>query len=213
MKGYSGVGKSALIRHIKYPIIQSKCTFISGKYDQFKKDIPYYAFIEAFQEFIKNLLSESEDKISNWRGRIASALGDNAGLITEVIPQLAKIIDKQPAVPKLQPAEQEARFHMVLLDFIYVFSASESPLVIFLDDLQWADLPSLNLVKRILENPRQDSILILGAYRDNEVEKGHPLLITLKQINESNCQVKIINIKPLLLIFRKVMVQESKALQ
>jgi len=195
--GYSGVGKSALIRHIKYPIIQSRGTFISGKYDQFKKDIPYYAFIEAFQEFIKNLLSEPEDKISNWKCRITSVLGDNAGLITEVIPQLVKIIGKQPTVPKLQPAEQEARFHMVLLDFIYVFSIPESPLVIFLDDLQWADLPSLNLVKRILENPRQDSILILGAYRDNEVEKGHPLLITLKQINESNFQVKVIHLMPL----------------
>ena len=195
--GYSGVGKSALIRHIKFPIIQSKGIFISGKFDQFKKDIPYYAFIEAIQEFINNLLSESDDKISVWRERITSVLGDNAGLITEVIPQLSKIIEKQPAVPKLQPAEQEARFHMVLLDFMYVFSTPGSPLVIFLDDLQWADLPSLNLVKRIVENPRQDRILILGAYRDNEVEKGHPLSITLKQINESTGQVKIIHIKSL----------------
>ena len=195
--GYSGVGKSALIRHIKFPIIQSKGTFISGKFDQFKKDIPYYAFIEAIQEFIKNLLSESDDKISAWRDRIVYILGENAGLITEVIPQLEKIIEKQPAVLKLQPAEQEARFHMVLLDFIYVFSTSESPLVIFLDDLQWADLSSLNLVKRILENPRLENILILGAYRDNEVEKGHPLLITLKQIYESNCLVKVIQLNPL----------------
>ncbi len=197
LAGYSGVGKSALIRHIKFPIIQSQGTFISGKFDQFKKDIPYYAFIEAFQAFIKNLLSESEDKINSWRQRINFALGDNAGLITEVIPQLARIIGKRTAVPKLQPAEQEARFHMVLLDFIYVFSTAGSPLVIFLDDLQWADLPSLNLVKRILENPRQESILLLGAYRDNGIEKGHPLLITLKQINESNAQVRVIHIGPL----------------
>jgi histidine kinase len=195
--GYSGVGKSALIRHIKFPIIQRRGTFINGKFDQFKKDIPYYAFIEAIQEFIKNLLSESEEQINAWRQRIIFTLGDNAGLITEVIPQLSKIIEKRPSVPKLQPAEQEARFHMVLLDFIYVFSTATSPLVIFLDDLQWADLPSLNLVKRILENPRQDSILILAAYRDNEVEKGHPLLITLKQIHESKCQVKVIHIGPL----------------
>ena len=195
--GYSGVGKSALIRHIKYPIIQNQGTFISGKFDQFKKDIPYYAFIEAIQEFIKNLLAESEDTINAWKQRITFILGDNAGIITEVIPQLSKIIEQQPAVPKLQPAEQETRFHMVLLDFIYAFSSSTSPLVIFLDDLQWADLPSLNLVKRILENPRQDSIMILGAYRDNEVDKAHPLLITLKQIRESKCQVKVVHIEPL----------------
>ena len=195
--GYSGVGKSALIRHIKFPIIQSKGTFISGKFDQFKKDIPYYAFIEAIQEFIKNLLSESEEKINAWRERITYILGENAGLITEVIPQLEKIMEKQPTVLKLQPAEQETRFHMVLLDFIHAFGTLENPLVIFLDDLQWADLSSLSLVKRILENPRLENILILGAYRDNEVDKGHPLIITLKQIYESNCLVKVIQLNPL----------------
>ena len=195
--GYSGVGKSALIKHVKFPIIQGKGTFISGKFDQFKKDIPYYAFIEAISEFIKNLLTESEEKINFWKERITDALGENAGLITDVIPQLSKIIDKQPAVTKLQPAEQETRFNKVLLDFVYVFSTSENPLVIFLDDLQWTDLSSLNLVKRIIENPRNESVLILGAYRDNEVEKGHPLLITLKQIEGTGEQVKIIPLKPL----------------
>ncbi|MBT3383185.1 MAG: AAA family ATPase [Prolixibacteraceae bacterium] len=195
--GYSGIGKSALIRHVKFPIIQNKGTFISGKFDQFKKDIPYYAFIEAIQEFIKNLLSEPDEKINYWKQRITLILGDNAGIITEVVPQLEKIIDKQLAAPKLQPAEQEARFNMVLLDFIYAFSTTESPLVIFLDDLQWADLSSLNLMKRIIENPRQDSILILGAFRDNEVERGHPLLITLKQISSTDNYVKTIQLKPL----------------
>jgi histidine kinase len=157
--GYSGVGKSALIRHVKFPILQKKGTLISGKYDQFKKDIPYYAFIEGIKEFIKNLFTESDETIHEWKQRISQVLGENAQLITDVIPQLSRIIDKQIPVPKLQPAEQESRFNMVLLDFIYVFSTSESPLVIFLDDLQWADLSSLNLVKRILENPprREDS--------------------------------------------------------
>jgi predicted ATPase/GAF domain-containing protein len=195
--GYSGVGKSALIRHIKFPIVQSGGTFISGKFDQFKKDIPYYAFIEAIKEFIKHLLTEPEEKINEWRNRISLVLGDNARLITDVIPQLSKIVENQPAVPKLQPAEQEARFNMVILDFIYAFSSTERPLVVFLDDLQWADLPSLNLVKRILENPREDRILIIGSYRDNEVDKGHPLLITLKQISESKGLVKSIHLQPL----------------
>lgn len=195
--GYSGVGKSALIKHIKFPIIQNQGTFVNGKFDQFKKDIPYYAFIEAIKEFIKILLSEPEDKINAWKHRISDVLGDNGKLITDVIPQLSRIIEKQPEVPKLQPAEQEARFHMVLLDFIHAFSTAERPLVIFLDDLQWADLPSLNLVKRILENPREVKILIIGSYRDNEVDKGHPLLITLKQIGESKGLVKTIELKPL----------------
>jgi histidine kinase len=195
--GYSGVGKSALIKHVKFPIIQNKGTFVSGKFDQFKKDIPYYAFIEAIKEFIKNLLTEPEEKINEWKLRITSALGENAGLITDVIPQLALIIGKQSAVPKLQPAEQESRFNMVLLDFIYVFSTHESPLVVFIDDLQWADLPSLNLVKRILENPREDRVMLIGSYRDNEVDKGHPLSITLRQLAESGAHVKSVHLEPL----------------
>ncbi len=195
--GYSGIGKSALIRHIKFPIIQNKGTFISGKFDQFKKDIPYYALIEAINEFIKNLFSEPEEKIIYWRNNILNVLGENAGLITEVIPLLTRIIGPQPPVSKLQPAEQETRFNMALLDFIYAFSSTKHPLVIFLDDLQWADLPSLNLVKRILENPREKSIMLLGAYRDNEVDKGHPLMITLKQIKESTGLIKEIHLKPL----------------
>jgi predicted ATPase/signal transduction histidine kinase len=197
VSGYSGVGKSALIRQVKYPIIQKNGTFISGKFDQLKKDIPYYAFIEAIREFIKNLLSEPEDKINAWKHRITSVLGENASLITDVIPQLTLIIGDQTAVAKLQPAEQESRFNMVLLDFIHAFSTANSPLVIFLDDLQWADLSSLNLVKRILENPRDESIMILGAYRDNEVHQGHPLMITLNQIQESDGLVAVIHLEPL----------------
>ena len=195
--GYSGIGKSALIRHVKVPIVQNQGTFISGKFDQFKKDIPYYAFIEAISEFIKNLLSEPEEKIAVWRDKIQDVLGENAGLITEVIPLLTKITGKQQPVSKLQPAEQEARFNMVLLDFIYAFSSAEKPLVIFLDDLQWADLSSLNLIQRIVENPKHDNILLLAAYRNNEVEKGHPLLITLQQIKERQGQVKEIKLQPL----------------
>ncbi|MDN3642873.1 adenylate/guanylate cyclase domain-containing protein [Lutimonas halocynthiae] len=195
--GYSGVGKSALIRHVKFPIIQKGGTFLSGKFDQFKQDIPYYAFIEGIEEFIKNLLSEPDEVIEIWKNKIELLLGDNIGLIAEVIPLISKIIKKYPEVPMLQPAEQESRFNMVLLDFITAFSTEEKPLVIFLDDLQWADLSSLNLVKRIIEKPRKNNILILGAYRDNEVEKGHPLLITLKQIDDANKKVKTIHLKPL----------------
>jgi len=195
--GYSGTGKSALIRHVKYPIIQDGGTFLSGKFDQFKQDIPYYAFIEGIQEFIKNLLSEPDHIIDIWRQKVEELLGDNVGLIAEVVPLLSKIIKEYPEVPKLQPAEQESRFNMVLLDFISVFSDAGNPLVIFLDDLQWADLSSLNLVKRIIENPSTNGVLILGAYRDNEVQIGHPLLITLKQIDDVGRKVKTINLKPL----------------
>ncbi|MGI9531566.1 adenylate/guanylate cyclase domain-containing protein [Lutimonas sp.] len=195
--GYSGTGKSALIRHIKYPIIQKGGTFLSGKFDQFKQDIPYYAFIEATEEFIKNLLSEPDHIIEIWKEKIQELLGDNVGLIAEVVPLITKIIKDFPEVPKLQPAEQESRFIMVLLDFISAFSTNEKPLVIFLDDLQWADLSSLNLVKKILDSDNSNGILIFGSYRNNEVQTGHPLLITLKQIEETEKQVKTILLEAL----------------
>lgn len=196
--GYSGIGKSALIRHVKYPIIQNNGNFISGKFDQFKKDIPYFAFIVAIEEHLKKLLTEPEEKVAEWNNRLMRVLGENAGLIVDIIPLLGKIIGKQPEVPKLQPAEQEARFNFVLLDFIYAISTSEHPLVIFLDDLQWADLSSLNLLKRIIESERKDNkILLLGAYRDNEVDKGHPLMLTLKQINPISDRIRQIHLKPL----------------
>ena len=197
VEGYSGVGKSALVDNVKYPIIQDKGLFISGKYDQFKKNIPYYAFIEAFQELIKTLLSESDDVIEQWSRRIQFSLGKNGALITEVIALLSKVIGKQKPVQKLQPAEQESRFNMVLLDFVYAFSSAHSPLVIFLDDLQWADLPSLNLIKMILQNPRKEGIMILGAFRDNEVGESHPLQLTLNELEKVGAHVKGVKLKPL----------------
>ncbi|MFY0644547.1 MAG: AAA family ATPase [Bacteroidia bacterium] len=195
--GYSGVGKSALIDNVKYPIIQDKGLFITGKYDQFKRNIPYYAFIEAFQEMIKTLLAESDETIEQWSRRIQFSLGKNGALITEVIPLLTKIIGKQSKVQKLQPAEQETRFNMVLLDFVYAFTSTHSPLVIFLDDLQWADLPSLNLIKMILQNPRKEGVMLLGAYRDNEVGENHPLQLTLNELEKVSAHVKSIELKPL----------------
>jgi len=195
--GYSGVGKSALVKQIHQPILEQRGTFISGKYDQFKQKIPYYAFIEAFNDHIKSILAESDEKVSYWKNKLTTVLGDNASLITEVIPYLERLVGKQPAAPKFQPAEQEYRFRMVLIDFMYAFTEPGRPIVIFLDDLQWADLPSLNLVERLLVTPGYGNILLLGAYRDNEVDEMHPLNVTVRQIESNNIKVKTVSLKPL----------------
>lgn len=197
VSGYSGVGKSALVSNIKYPIIQDHGIFISGKFDQFKRNIPYFGFIQAFQEFIQTLLSEPDERIDYWNEKISYAIGKNGALITEVIPQLTRIIGKQDPVPKLQPAEQEARFNMVLLDFVYAFTSARSPLVIFLDDLQWADHSSLSLITSILNNPRKEGVMLIGAFRDNEVDAAHPLKITLNQLEIYGAYIHEINLKPL----------------
>ncbi|MBK8349881.1 MAG: AAA family ATPase [Saprospiraceae bacterium] len=195
--GYSGVGKSVFVKQLQKIVVEDKGLFLSGKFDQFKKNIPYFAFIEAFDDIVKSILSESDDKIAEWKENIIEVLGDNASLITEVIPSLELIIGKFPPTIKLQPAEQEYRFRMVLLDFIYCFAMPHAPLVIFLDDVQWADLPSLNLVERILTSPRVNEVLIIGAYRSNEVDELHPLKLTINQIAKENIKIEEIFLESL----------------
>lgn len=195
--GYSGVGKSAVVKQLQRPVTEKNGLFISGKFDQFKRNIPYFAFIEAFDTVLKNILVESDAKITEWKDKFMSVLGANAVLITEVIPSLEFITGKLPASEKLAPAEQEYRFRLVLLDFIYCFTSKAHPLVIFLDDLQWSDLPSLNLIERILTYKREDDILIVGAYRSNEVNDSHPLLLTLQQLQKENTKITTIDLQPL----------------
>ncbi|MBK7959193.1 MAG: serine/threonine-protein kinase PknK [Bacteroidetes bacterium] len=189
ISGYAGIGKSALVKQIQQPIVEKKAIFISGKFDQFKRNIPYFSFIEAFNDLIKSILSESDDKINYWKNQLTIVLGENGGLITELIPNLEMIIGKQAPIAKLQPAEHEFRFRTVMLDFIYAFSSPGSPLVIFLDDLHWADLPSLNLIERILITSETDKVLILGTYRDNEVTEFHPLRMTIQQLKSNSIEV------------------------
>lgn len=195
--GYSGVGKSAVVKQLQRPVTEKNGLFISGKFDQFKRNIPYFAFIEAFDTVLKNILMESDVKINEWKDKFMSVLGNNAVLITEVIPSLEFIVGNLPQSEKLAPAEQEYRFRLVLLDFIYCFTSKTHPLVIFLDDLQWSDLPSLNLIERILTYKREDDILIVGAYRSNEVSETHPLLLTLQQLQKENTKITIIDLQPL----------------
>jgi histidine kinase len=195
--GYSGVGKSAIVKQIHKPVTEQKGRFFSGKFDQFKQKTPYFAFIEAFSDYLKMILSESDAKVAFWKHKLIKILGENVSLITEVIPVLEQIVGKQAAPVKLQPAEQEYRFHMVLVDFIYAFCEPGKPNVIFLDDLQWADLPSLQLVERLLLTPGNGQILVIGAYRNNEVDEMHPLSLTLNQLRTQAIQIRNIELKPL----------------
>ncbi|MEO5581767.1 MAG: AAA family ATPase, partial [Saprospiraceae bacterium] len=189
--GYSGVGKSAVVKQLQRPVTEKSGLFIAGKFDQYKRNIPYFAFIEAFDTIIKNILAESEEKINQWKTKFMDVLGSNAVLINEVIPSLEFITGKLPVSEKLPPAEQEYRFRLVLLDFIYCFTSTEHPLVIFLDDLQWSDLPSLNLLERVLTFRRTvGEILIVGAYRNNEVSEMHPLTLSIQQIKKEKVVVR-----------------------
>ncbi len=197
VSGYSGIGKSALVNEIHKPITRQRGQFISGKFDQLQRDIPYSAITQAFQDLIRKLLSEPEETLQTWKKKILEALGNNAQIIIDVIPELEKIIGKQPAVEQLGRTESQNRFNLFFKRFLSIFCQPEHPLVIFIDDLQWADLPSLNLIEQLMSDSEIQYFLMIGAYRDNEVSSTHPLVQTLDKINQAQISVSEIKLSPL----------------
>lgn len=189
VSGYSGIGKSSLVNEIHKPISRQKGYFIAGKFDQFKRNIPYASVIQAFQELLQQILTESSENLRNWQAKLLKQLGNNGQVIIDVIPEVELIIGKQPEVPQLGPSESQNRFNRVFQEFIRVFAKKEHPLVIFLDDLQWADSPSLKLIQTLITDQNSKYLMLLGAYRDNEVNVSHPLMQTLENIQQTNAVV------------------------
>lgn len=180
--GQSGIGKSSLVNQIQIPVTQSRSYFIAGKADQLKRDIPYAPIRQSFESLVEQLLTEKTAQLEQWRAKILAALGNSAQAIIEVIPKLALILGTQPPVPDLPPTEAQNRFIRLFAELIQVFARRDHPLVLFLDDLQWADLASLELLSRLTTSQARAHVLLIGAYRDNEVAPGHPLLSTLNAI-------------------------------
>lgn len=199
VKGYSGIGKSSLVNEIRRPIVGARGYFISGKFDQFQRNVPYSAMITAFQSLVKQLLTESETHLAQWRTKLLAALGNNAQVIINVVPEVELIVGKQPATPELPSPEAQNRFNLVFQNFIRVFCSPEHPLVLFLDDLQWADSATLNLLDVILTNAETGYLLLIGAYRDNEVSLSHPLMISLDSLRSKAVVVHKITLAPLTL--------------
>ncbi|AFZ12489.1 multi-sensor signal transduction multi-kinase [Crinalium epipsammum PCC 9333] len=197
VSGYSGIGKSSLVNEVHKPIVRDRGYFISGKFDQFKRNIPYASVIEAFQDLIRQLLTETSAKIANWKEKLLNALGENGQVITEVLPDVELIIGEQPDVPKLGATESQNRFNRVFQNFSHVFSTKEHPLVLFLDDLQWADSASLKLIQLLITDPDSQYLLFIGAYRDNEVSPTHPLILTLEEIQKLGSTINNIVLTPL----------------
>ncbi|MDX1957957.1 MAG: AAA family ATPase [Leptospiraceae bacterium] len=195
--GYSGIGKSSVIQELHKPILAKRGNFISGKFDQFKRNIPYAAFIAAFKSFIEYIQTESEEEIELWKERIQTSLGVNGALVLDILPELEAIIGKCSPVSELPPTEAQNRFNLVLQNFIKSLSSEKHPLVIFLDDLQWADPSSLKILELLLNDEDAKSILIIGAYRDNEVDNTHILIRTLAEIKDRESKVSKITLSPL----------------
>lgn len=195
--GYSGIGKSALINEVDKPIVASRGLFLHGKYEQFKRNIPYSALLAAFQAQLRRILGEQEAGIEAWRRRLVAALGVNARVMIDVLPELELILGTQPPVPELEPTEAQNRFKAVFIHFVQVFARPEQPLVLFIDDLQWADTPTLNFLRDLLLDAETGYLLLIGAYRDNEVDDSHPLILTLKQLEAKGKTFGEIHLTPL----------------
>ncbi|MBD2242400.1 AAA family ATPase [Nostoc sp. FACHB-888] len=195
--GYSGIGKSVLVQEIYKPITQQRGYFVSGKFDQYQRNIPYFAIAQALESLIKQLLTEDEVQLCQWRENLLAALGSNSRVITQVIPALELIVGNQPEVPVLPPPEAQNRFHQVFQNFISVFTQSEHPLVIFLDDLQWVDNASLKLIQLLATATKRQSLLLMGAYRDNEVNAAHLLMQMVEEIRHGGGVVNQLSLLPL----------------
>ncbi|BAY98341.1 serine/threonine protein kinase with two-component sensor domain [Tolypothrix tenuis PCC 7101] len=195
--GFSGTGKTAVVNEIHKPIVRQHGYFIKGKFDQFNRNVPFSAFVQALRDLMGQLLTESDSQLQQWKTQILSALGDNGQVIIEVIPELEEIIGTQPPVPEISGNAAQNRFNLLFQKFIATFTIPEHPLVIFLDDLQWADLASLKLMQLLMSEANRGYLLIIGAYRDNEVSPIHPLNLTLHEIAKTGATLNTITLSPL----------------
>jgi PAS domain S-box-containing protein len=197
VSGYSGIGKSSAVHELHKVLVPPRGLFASGKFDQFKRDIPYATLVQALQTLVRQILGKSEEEVAAWREAIQQAVSPNGQLIVSLIPEVELIIGKQTPVPELPPQESQNRFKMVLQRFLGVFAAREHPLALFLDDLQWLDAATLDLLEELASGSELRHLLLIGAYRDNEVDPAHPLMRIIEAIRKSGAGVREIVLAPL----------------
>jgi PAS domain S-box-containing protein len=199
VSGYAGIGKSALVQELYKSITEKRGYFISGKFDQFQRNIPYSAIVNALRKLVQQLLCEPGDRVQQWRSRLLTALGNNGQLIIDVIPEVELIIGKQPTLAEVGSTEAQNRFNLVFPKFIRACCSYKHPLVIFLDDLQWVDSATLKLMELMLSDREMQYLLLIGAYRDNEVSQAHPLCITIEKLKQEDVAIDQIMLTPLTL--------------
>lgn len=197
VSGLPGVGKTTIVNEIHKPITRDRGHFISGKFDQLHRNIPYYAFIQAFNQFCDLLLTERQEILDLWKERILNEIGSMGKVLTDIIPNLALVIGQQPDVPQVEGDKEKNRFHFAFRQFIQAISTKENPLVIFIDDLQWADSSSLDIITQFMSDPQTRYLLLIGAYRDNEVSLSHPLTTTVENLEKAKIPVSSISLKNL----------------
>jgi predicted ATPase/signal transduction histidine kinase/tRNA A-37 threonylcarbamoyl transferase component Bud32 len=197
VSGVSGIGKSSVVHELHRPIAERRGIFASGKFEEHKRDIPYSTVIHAFREVMLDILVESAESIAGWQARLRAALGQDGQLVVDLIPEVGLFLGPQPPVPELPLADAEIRLRRVLRAFVGAFGADARPLTLFLDDLQWCDPASLKLLGDLVTNRRTRHLLVIGAYRDNEVGPGHPLARALDEAREEGARIRPLVLGPL----------------
>ncbi|QYD72811.1 AAA family ATPase [Paraburkholderia edwinii] len=185
VSGYSGVGKSSVVSELHKALVPQRGLYAWGKYDQYKRNVPYATFAQAFQCLVSQVLGKSDEELAQWRAALQEALGPNGQLMVKLVPQLALIIGEPPPLPDVPPQDQQARFQMVFRRFLSVFASADHPLTLFVDDLQWLDAATLDLIEHLIVHPDVRHLLLVGAYRDNEVGAAHPLVRTLTRLRDA----------------------------
>jgi PAS domain S-box-containing protein len=197
LSGYSGIGKSSVVNELHKVLVPPRGIFASGKFDQYKRDIPYSTLVQAFQSLVRPLLGKRDTELASWRSALLEALESNARLMTDLIPELKLIIGEPPPVPELEPKLAQRRFLLVFRRFIGVFARADHPLALFLDDLQWLDAATLDLLEDLLTHSDLRHLMLVGAYRDNEVDATHPLTVRLQAIRNASVKIAEITLAPL----------------
>jgi PAS domain S-box-containing protein len=197
VSGYSGIGKSSVVNELHKALVPPRGLFASGKFDQYKRDIPYATLGQAFQSLVRSLLTQSEAELGQWRESLSEALGPNGQLMVNLVPELELVIGKQPPVAELPPQEAQNRFQMVFRNFVGVFASKEHPLALFFDDLQWLDAATLDLLEHLATHSEVRHLLLVGAYRDNEISPSQRLPRTLEAIRIAGAPVQEIVLAPL----------------
>ncbi|MEJ7733292.1 MAG: AAA family ATPase [Polyangiaceae bacterium] len=195
--GYAGVGKSVLVNEIHKALADKSGHFLSGKFDQLSRSVPYAPLVHAFRDLLRHVLAEPDTVREAQKAKLSTALGANASVLCEMLPELEQLLGPQPPVQPLGPTESQNRFTLVFQNFLRVFATAEHPLVLFLDDLQWSDPGSLKLLQVLLTDPESGYLLVVGAYRDNEVDTGHSLALALEEIKKTGAKVDVITLSPL----------------
>jgi predicted ATPase/signal transduction histidine kinase len=197
VSGYSGVGKSSVVNELHKVLVPPRGLFAAGKFDQYKRHIPYATLAQALRTLVRQILVKNKAEVDKWRSALTQAVEPNGQLIVSLVPEVEFIIGKQPPVPELPPRDAQNRFQMVFRRFLGAFARPEHPLALFLDDLQWLDAATLDLLEHLLTHSEVRHLFLVGAYRDNEVGSSHPLQRTLDAIRQSGARVQEIVLAPL----------------